>query len=46
MSLAMLYLVKKKAIPEDQKCRFINGENIEIFQRGPWFLSKIEIVSF
>ena len=46
MCLAMLYLVKKNAIPDDQKCRFINGEKIEIFQRGPWFLSKIEIVSF
>ena len=45
MCLAMLYLVKKNAIPDDQKCRFINGEKIEIFQRGPWFLSKIEIVS-
>ena len=37
---------KKKAILDDKKSRFVNGENIEIFQRGSWLLSKIEIVSF
>ena len=46
MCLAMLYLVKKNAILDDQKCRFINGEKIEIFQRGPWFLQKLKLFLF